>query len=94
MIAIAGVSSGACTRVPRTMLRVLVTSFLRASTTVKLDGRRIAHGRHASLHAPLALSRLGSGWHTIAVTSTSRADTTTRTLHFVVCAAVRRVSTG
>ena len=76
------------------MLRIRVTRFLRASTTVKLDGRRIAHGQHASLRALLVLSRLGTGWHTIAVTTTSRADTTTRTLHFVVCAAVRQVSTG
>jgi hypothetical protein len=76
------------------MLRVRVTSFLRASITVKLDGRPIAYGSHASLRALLGLSRLGTGWHTIAVTATSRSGATTRTLHFVVCAAVRPMSTG
>ncbi len=87
VIAITGVSGGACTRSSHTMLRVRVTSFLRASIIVKLDGRRIARARHASLRTPLALSRLGTGRHTIAVTTTSRAGTTTRTLHFAVCAA-------
>jgi hypothetical protein len=94
VIAIAGVSSVACTIASSTMLRVRVTSFLRGSTTVRLDGRRIAHGHHASLRARLALSSLGTGRHTIKVTTTSRAGTTTRTLHFVVCAAVRPVFTG
>jgi DNA-binding beta-propeller fold protein YncE len=93
-IAIAGVSRVACTRASRAALRVRVTSFLHGRTTVRLDGRRIAHGPHAALRVRLSLSRIGAGRHTITVTTTSRAGTTTRRVHFSVCAARRPAFTG
>jgi hypothetical protein len=88
LIAVSGVSATACMRASSASLRVRVTSFLRTrSTTVKLDGHRIAHSRSGSLRVRLALSSLHAGRHTITVTTTSRAGTTTRVLHFRTCAA-------
>jgi hypothetical protein len=91
-IAIAGVSTVACTRASSATLRIRVTSFLRGRTTVRLDSRRIAHGPRAALRVRLAPARAGR--HTITVTTTSRAGTTTRRLHFSICAAHRPRSTG
>jgi hypothetical protein len=93
-IAIAGVSGGACTRASSASLRVRVTSFLHGRTTVRLDGRRIAHGSRAALRVRLSLSRIGTGGHTITVTTTSRAGTTTHRLHFSVCATRHPAFTG
>jgi hypothetical protein len=85
-IAIAGISRAGCTRASSTTLRVRVTSFLRVrGTTVRLDGRRIAHGRRASLRVHLALSGLRAGRHTLTVTASTAAGITTRTWHFRIC---------
>jgi hypothetical protein len=94
VIAIAGITSGACTSASSATLRVRVTSLLHGQTTVKLDRRRISHSRHAALRAHLALSGLRSGRHTITVITTSLAGSTTRRLRFVVCAAAVPVFTG
>jgi hypothetical protein len=88
VIVIAGVPIGVCTRTSRTTLRVRVTSLTRGSTTVRLDGRRLARSRRSSLRVRLALSKLRTGRHTITVTTTSRAGTTTRSLRFAVCGTV------
>jgi hypothetical protein len=88
LIAVSGVSATGCMSASSASLRVRVTSFLRTrGTTVKLDGHRIAHSGSGSLRVRLALSGLHAGRHTITVTTTSRAGTTTRSVHFRTCAA-------
>jgi hypothetical protein len=91
IIAISGVSARGCMAASRRTVRVRVSSLLGVKTTVKLGGRTIAHGgRSVTLH----LSGLKAGTHTLKVTSTGKAGSTTRTIRFAICRAAAPTFTG
>jgi hypothetical protein len=94
LIAVAGVFAGPCTRAASASVRVSIRSLLLPRATVRLDGTRIAGGKHRSLRLTLALSKLHAGTHHLTVSARSAAGTTTRTITFRVCAAAAPHFTG
>jgi hypothetical protein len=91
LIAIAGVSTSGCMAATSRTARVRVTSLLSVHTTVELDGKTIAHGARSLRLSPAGLQ---AGAHTLTVTTTGRAGTTTRTMRFAVCRATTPKFTG
>jgi hypothetical protein len=91
VIAVAGVSTGGCTRASSANVHVRVTSLLRPGVTVTLDGKRIASGKSTALKLRIALSKLRRGTHHLTVTVKSGAGTTKRTVAFSVCAKAKAV---
>jgi hypothetical protein len=92
LIAIAGVSTSGCMAATSRKVRVAVTSLLSVHTTVKLDGKTIAHGARS---LRLSLASLRAGVHRLTLTTTTvRAGTTTRTVRFAVCPTTTPKFTG
>jgi hypothetical protein len=91
LIAVAGLSTSGCMRASSRSVLIRVTSLLGVRTTVKLDGKTIAHGARS---VRLRLSGLKAGSHSLRVTTTGKAGTTTRTIRFAICRTAAPKFTG
>ncbi len=90
-IAIAGVATSGCMTASSQTVRVRVTSLLGVHTTVRLDGRTIAHGARSLARS---LASLRAGAHSLTAIATGRAGTSARTVRFAICPKVTPKFTG